>query len=83
MHTTPSSSLNVITLPWQPDALMAHFATLNHQPWAMLLHSGFADHAHHRFDILVADPKITLQTVGSSTVIDTGDQIRTSTQDAL
>lgn len=78
MHTTPSSSLNVITLPWQPDALMAHFAALNHQPWAMLLHSGFADHAHNRFDILVADPKITLQTRGELTEICAPDGIRTS-----
>ncbi|MBB3320975.1 aminodeoxychorismate synthase component 1 [Atlantibacter sp. RC6] len=78
MQTIHSSGLKSVTLPWQSDALLTRFATLHHQPWAMLLHSGFADHAHNRFDILVADPKITLQTVGSSTDIDTGDPIQTS-----
>ncbi|MEW7000894.1 hypothetical protein M5585_14150 [Serratia ureilytica] len=28
----------------------------------MLLHSGFADHSHNRFDILVAQPRVTLTT---------------------
>ena len=30
----------------------------------MLLHSGFADHSHNRFDILVAQPRVTLTTRG-------------------
>ncbi|MFS2190516.1 hypothetical protein ACCC92_27855, partial [Mucilaginibacter sp. Mucisp84] len=36
-------------------------------PWAMLLHSGHADHPHNRFDILVADPLTTLTTQGDIT----------------
>jgi hypothetical protein len=35
---------------------------IHHLPWAMLLHSGHADHACNRFDILVADPLSTLVT---------------------
>ena len=52
----------IITLPWRPDAAEHYFAPLSALPWAMLLHSGFADHPHNRFDILVADPVKTLTT---------------------
>ncbi|SQC92770.1 Para-aminobenzoate synthase component 1 [Cedecea neteri] len=36
----------------------------------MLLHSGFADHPHNRFDIMVASPLATLVTRGQQTVIE-------------
>ncbi|WP_435945362.1 aminodeoxychorismate synthase component 1 [Dryocola sp. BD586] len=55
------------TLPWQPDAVQRYFAPLADEPWAMLLHSGFADHPHNRFDILVARPRATLVTRGPQT----------------
>jgi para-aminobenzoate synthetase component 1 len=38
----------------------------------MLLHSGFADHPHNRFDIIVADPRTTLLTRGERTAVDDG-----------
>lgn len=62
-------SLTFKTLPYQPDALIQQFAPLAHQTWAMLLHSGFAEHTHNRFDILVADPRVTLTTRGEQTEI--------------
>lgn len=52
----------VITLPWRADAAEFWFARLSHLPYAMLLHSGHADHPYSRFDILVADPLKTLTT---------------------
>ncbi len=52
----------VITLPWRADAAEFWFARLSHLPFAMLLHSGHADHPYSRFDILVADPVKTLTT---------------------
>ncbi|HDX4050234.1 TPA: aminodeoxychorismate synthase component 1 [Enterobacter soli] len=52
----------VITLPWRSDAAEFWFARLSHLPFAMLLHSGHADHPYSRFDILVADPLKTLTT---------------------
>ncbi|PLR41504.1 aminodeoxychorismate synthase component I [Chimaeribacter californicus] len=61
------------TLTYTPDALLTRFAPLSGSPWAMLLHSGQADHLHNRFDILVADPRITLVTHGEETTI-TGDE---------
>ncbi|CNL37824.1 Para-aminobenzoate synthase component 1 [Yersinia aldovae ATCC 35236] len=62
-------SLTFKVLPYQPEAVIQQFSPLAHQAWAMLLHSGFAEHTHNRFDILVADPQITLTTHGLETQI--------------
>ncbi len=59
----------IMSLPWHPDAAGRYFSTLQHQPWAMLLHSGHAEHIYNRFDILVADPLTTLVTRGQRTLI--------------
>ncbi|MNS60546.1 Aminodeoxychorismate synthase component 1 [compost metagenome] len=72
----------VISLPWRHDAAEFWFARLSHLPWAMLLHSGHADHPYSRFDILVADPLTTLTTRGDSTQISSSDVV-TSTDDPL
>ncbi|MHA1063824.1 aminodeoxychorismate synthase component 1 [Enterobacter ludwigii] len=57
----------VISLSWRSDAAEFWFARLSHLPFAMLLHSGYADHPYSRFDILVADPLQTLITQGNVT----------------
>lgn len=62
-------TLTFRTRPWHPDAVQHTFKALAQQPWAMLLHSGFADHPHNRFDILVAEPRATLVTRGAVTTI--------------
>ncbi|MCL6353093.1 aminodeoxychorismate synthase component 1 [Pectobacterium polaris] len=76
-HVTDASDLTTATgsaaihhaLPYYPTVLLDRFAPFSQQPWAMLLHSGFADHPHNRFDIVVADPRVTLCTRGSKTEI--------------
>ncbi|QZN97716.1 aminodeoxychorismate synthase component 1 [Symbiopectobacterium purcellii] len=68
-------------LPYQPDTLLHLFARVSHQPWAMLLHSGFAEHQHNRFDIMVTDPVATLTTDGDETLITRADGTERSTQD--
>lgn len=72
----------VISLPWRHDAAEFWFSRLSHLPWAMLLHSGHADHPYSRFDILVADPLTTLTTRGDSTQI-SSDAERVSGDDPL
>ncbi|WP_431222054.1 aminodeoxychorismate synthase component 1 [Serratia sp. L9] len=67
--TTP----NLKSLPYTRTALLELFTPLAQQPWAMLLHSGFAEHSHNRFDILVAEPRVTLTTCGTSTEIRQGN----------
>lgn len=73
----------VITLPWRADAAEHYFTPLSAQPWAMLLHSGFAEHAHNRFDILVADPVVTLETRGALTLVTRDGEQTESTADPL
>lgn len=75
--------LLLLPLPWEADAAERYFAPLAHQPWAMLLHSGHADHPHSRFDMLVADPLITLQTHGEITHIGGAQGGQTSRADPL
>ncbi len=73
----------IITLPWRPDAAEHYFAPLSATPWAMLLHSGFADHPHNRFDILVAAPRTTLVTRGEQTRVNDGENEFASQDDPL
>ncbi|MEA1065223.1 aminodeoxychorismate synthase component 1 [Erwinia sp. HR93] len=69
MISTASISPARLTLPWRSDAIEYYFSRVQHQPWAMMLHSGYAQHASSRFDIMVADPKVRLQTHGATTQI--------------
>ena len=70
-------------LTYTPDAVEHQFSALAHLPWAMLLHSGFADHSDNRFDILVADPRSTLVIRGDTTDITANGVQRSSTEDPL
>lgn len=74
-------SPSIITLPWRKDAAEFWFSALNTSPWAMLLHSGFADHPHNRFDILVADPVAILVTRDAQTTVTQDGEEFTSTDD--
>ncbi|WP_337263044.1 MULTISPECIES: aminodeoxychorismate synthase component 1 [unclassified Serratia (in: enterobacteria)] len=75
--TTPSLK----SLPYTRESLLELFAPLAQQPWAMLLHSGFAEHSHNRFDILVAEPRVTLTTHGANTEICRGAERENSPED--
>ncbi|WMY94698.1 MAG: aminodeoxychorismate synthase component 1 [Arsenophonus sp.] len=61
--------MKTIELSYLSDITMHYFSVLAHQPWAMLLHSGNAVHPNNRFDIIVADPVITLETKENITKI--------------
>ncbi|EXU77277.1 aminodeoxychorismate synthase component 1 [Erwinia mallotivora] len=71
------------SLHYTPDALEQLFSAVSHQPWAMLLHSGFAAHNDNRFDIMVAEPLITLTTVGNLTTVHRIDSVTESGEDPL
>ena len=72
-----------LTLKYTSDTLLHRFSTLAHQPWAMLLTSGHADHADNRFDILTADPRATLTTRGNTTTTVCGGDVQHSADDPL
>jgi para-aminobenzoate synthetase component 1 len=74
---------STLTLPWQPDAAEHYFTPLSTSPWAMMLHSGFADHPHSRYDIIVAQPCTTLVTRGDVTVVSDAEKTETSSDDPL
>jgi para-aminobenzoate synthetase component 1 len=63
-------------LPYREDSATL-FACIAHRPWAMFLDSGRPGSVYGRFDILVADPVITLTTRGDLTEIcgPTGSEI--------
>lgn len=67
--------VETLSLKYTPDALTQRFARIAHLPWAMLLSSGNADHADNRFDILTADPRVTLTTRGLLTTVCQGNQV--------
>ncbi|HHR6131290.1 TPA: aminodeoxychorismate synthase component 1 [Providencia alcalifaciens] len=67
-------AINKIQLPYSPNVALDYFAPLSHQPWAMLLHSGQAEHSHNRYDMIVADPAVTLLTRGLQTEIQVQNQ---------
>ncbi|MBD2785447.1 aminodeoxychorismate synthase component 1 [Xenorhabdus sp. DI] len=68
-------------LPYSPDLAIHYFAPLSALSWAMLLHSGTAEHPHNRFDILVAEPVTTFVTQGKSTEINHHGQVALSQED--
>ncbi len=56
------------SLPYRKDAAVV-FSAVADQPWAILLESGGAPGLDARYDILVAEPFITLVTQGEETLI--------------
>lgn len=56
-------------LTYTPDLALRIFSPIASLPWSSLLHSGFAEHPHNRFDIIVSDPLVTLETRKQTTTI--------------
>jgi len=56
-------------LPYQIDSATL-FAAISDLPWAVFLDSAITEGDNARFDIIAADPFITLQTTGQTTTID-------------
>ncbi len=67
--------LDFKALDYADDLTISLFSRIEHQPWAMLLRSASETHIDSRFDVLVANPIATLETVASDT------QIKTDTQE--
>lgn len=70
-------------LEYTPESLGDLFACVSDQPWAMLLHSGFAEHSDNRFDIMVAEPLTMLTTIGKTTRIEHNQTVTESEADPL
>ncbi|AXB31760.1 aminodeoxychorismate synthase component I [Vibrio campbellii] len=73
--------LDFKALEYANDLAITLFSRIESQPWAMLLRSASNTHIDSRFDVLVANPIATLETVTGDTRIKTESQQYLSQQD--
>ena len=66
-------------LPYHPDSSL-YFEAVRDKNWPVLLDSANSDQANSRFDIITADPFITLVSTEDNTIIDyqNGEQLQSS-----
>lgn len=76
-------SLEILPLSYHQDRLDTWFSHIQHLPWAMLLSSAKANHPDARYDILTADPRITLITQGPLTEVAQNGVSQRATDDPL
>lgn len=69
MNTNKQKIIQIQSLSYQKDLAQQIFSKIEHLPWAMLLRSPSKQHVDSRFDILVANPVVTLTTFGDKTEI--------------
>lgn len=58
----------ISTLPYFPDSA-ALFSAIADQPWAVFLDSGYPHSEQGRYDIIAAEPSVSLETCGDMTTI--------------
>ncbi len=81
MNNNEKNTIQSKALTYQPELATNLFSKLEHMPWAMLLRSASDTHIDSRFDILVANPIVTLTTFGNETIITEPSGITASTED--
>ncbi|WP_434998196.1 aminodeoxychorismate synthase component 1 [Vibrio scophthalmi] len=81
MNNSQSNCLQIKQISYSPDLAFRLFAPIAQQHWAMLLRSASSQHVDSRYDILVANPLVTLTTFGETTVITEQDEQTRSEQD--
>ena len=69
MNNIKPNRLEIKPIPYQLHLAAQHFANIHQRPWAMLLRSPSRTHVDSRFDILVAEPKATITTLGNESYI--------------
>lgn len=73
--------LDFKALDYANDLAISLFSRIEQQPWAMLLRSASETHIDSRFDVLVAKPIATLETIAGDTRIKTDTQEYVSQDD--
>ncbi|WP_104036080.1 aminodeoxychorismate synthase component I [Vibrio jasicida] len=81
MNNMDTQLLDFKALDYADDLTISLFSRIEHQPWAMLLRSASETHIDSRFDVLVANPIATLETVAGDTQIKTDTQAYASQDD--
>ncbi|CAM2837504.1 aminodeoxychorismate synthase component I [Vibrio rarus] len=77
------SDLNIKTLSvsYRKNLAVELFEQLERRPYAMLLRSASDDHPNSRYDILVADPIVTVETFADTHQVTMGDKVTQSCAD--
>ncbi|WP_243032846.1 aminodeoxychorismate synthase component 1 [Vibrio cincinnatiensis] len=69
MNTNEPKTVQIQSIGYQKNLAHQIFSHIEHLPWAMLLRSPSEQHEDSRFDILVANPIVTLTTFADTTEI--------------
>lgn len=81
MNNNEQKIIQTKALTYQGDLAEKLFSRVESLPWAMLLRSASDTHIDSRFDILVANPIVTLTTFGEETIITEPGGITSSNDD--
>lgn len=73
MNNNELQSIQIKPLEYQSTLAKQLFSGIETLPWAMLLRSASESHIDSRFDILVAQPVATFETIGQKTTINVNE----------
>lgn len=81
MNNNELQSIQIKPLEYQSTLAKQLFSGMETLPWAMLLRSASESHVDSRFDILVAQPVATFETIGHKTTINVNEKTIVSEDD--
>jgi para-aminobenzoate synthetase component I len=81
MNNNEFRSIQIKPLEYQSTLAKQLFSHIENLPWAMLLRSASESHVDSRYDILVAQPIATFETIGAETTVNVNEECEVSTSD--
>lgn len=81
MNNNEFRSIQIKPLEYQSTLAKQLFSHIENLPWAMLLRSASESHVDSRYDILVAQPIATFETIGVKTTINVNEERKVSESD--
>ncbi|MEZ9447617.1 aminodeoxychorismate synthase component I [Vibrio splendidus] len=81
MNNNEFRSIQIKPLEYQSTLAKQLFSHIENLPWAMLLRSASESHVDSRYDILVAQPIATFETIGAETTVNVNEECEVSESD--
>ncbi|TKF42595.1 aminodeoxychorismate synthase component I [Vibrio sp. F13] len=81
MNNNEFRSIQIKPLEYQSTLAKQLFSHIENLPWAMLLRSASESHVDSRYDILVAQPIATFETIGAETTVNVNETWEVSDSD--
>lgn len=81
MNNNEFRSIQIKPLEYQSTLAKQLFSHIENLPWAMLLRSASESHVDSRYDILVAQPIATFETIGAETTVNVNETCEISESD--